>query len=106
MFKVAQGDSNRSLKNYGFLYDAIFLFTCTHAHKSLSTEMQLLRKIAELEILLVCGECLKKACDSSANTVYIGSLWEETYCSVIDGKLQLKHASAAKKRDMNKNKKH
>ena len=28
----------------------------------------------------------------------IGSLWGETCCSVIDGKLQLKHASAAKKR--------
>jgi len=28
----------------------------------------------------------------------------ETCCSVIDGKLQLKHASAAKKSDMNKNK--
>jgi len=27
----------------------------------------------------------------------IGSLWGETCCSVTDGKLQLKHASAAKK---------
>ena len=27
----------------------------------------------------------------------IGNLWGETCCSVIDGKLQLKHASAAKK---------
>ena len=34
---------------------------CMHAHKSLSNEMQLLCKIAELEIQLVCGECLKKA---------------------------------------------
>jgi len=44
-----------SLKNYGFLYDAIFFFTCTHAHKSLSNKMYLLRKIAELEILLMCS---------------------------------------------------
>jgi len=36
-FEVSRGDSNYSLKNYGFLY-AIF-FTCTHAHKSLSNEM-------------------------------------------------------------------
>ena len=36
----------------------------------------------------------------------IGSLWGETCCSVIDGKLQLKHASAAKKSDMNKNKRY
>ena len=28
----------------------------------------------------------------------IGILWEETCCSVIDDKLQLKHASAAKKK--------
>ena len=34
----------------------------------------------------------------------IGNLWGETCCSVIDGKLQLKHASAAKKSDINKNK--
>jgi len=27
-FEVTQGDSNRSLKNYGFLYDAI-VFTCS-----------------------------------------------------------------------------
>ena len=38
-FEVTRGDSNRSLKNYGFLYDAIFFFPCTHAHKSLSNEM-------------------------------------------------------------------
>jgi len=35
---------------------------------------------------------------SSVNTAYIywGSLWGQTCCSVIDGKIQLKHASAAK----------
>ena len=37
-----------------------FFFTCTHVHKSLSNQIWLLRKFAELEILLVCGECLKK----------------------------------------------
>jgi len=29
--------------------------------------------------------------------IYWGSLWGQTFCSVIDGKLQLKHAPAAKK---------
>jgi len=33
-FEVTRGVSNRSPKNYGFLYDAIFL-----AHKSLSNEV-------------------------------------------------------------------
>ena len=68
-----------------------FFFTCTHAHKSLSNEMKLFHKIAELEILF--EESLwffSQYC--------IGSLWGETCCSVIDGKLQLKHASAAKKK--------
>ena len=36
-FEVTRGDSNRSLKNYGFLYDAIFLRTnhlaCACAHE-------------------------------------------------------------------------
>ena len=42
--------------------------------------------------------------DSSANTtcIYWGNLWGQTCCSVIDGKLQLKHASATDKRDINK----
>jgi len=34
----------------------------------LATKCNYLCKIAELEILLVCGECLKKACESSDNT--------------------------------------
>ena len=38
-FEVPRGDSNSLLKNYGFLYDDIFFFMCTHAHKSLSDEM-------------------------------------------------------------------
>ena len=37
-FEVTRGNSNYSLKNYGFLYDAIF-FACMHAHKSLSNEI-------------------------------------------------------------------
>jgi len=38
--------------------------------------------------------------------IQIRSMWGETCCSVTDGKLQLKHVPAAKKSDMNKNKKH
>ena len=47
-----------------------FFFLCTHAHKSLSNKMQLIRKIAELEILSVCREYLKPdlVSDSWANT--------------------------------------
>ena len=63
-------------------------FTCLHVHKSPSNEMSLFHNIAELEILLVWF--FSQYC--------IGSLWGETCCSIIDGKLQLKHASAAKKK--------
>ena len=41
-FEVSRSGSNRSLKNvinYGFLFNAIFSFTCTHVLKSLSNEM-------------------------------------------------------------------
>jgi len=41
-FEVSQSGLNCSLKNYGFLCDAIYFFKCTHAH--------ILRKIAKLEI--------------------------------------------------------
>ena len=56
-FKVSQGTSNQSLKNYnyGFICDAIF-FTCTHVHISLGNGTYLLLKVAELEIRLVCME--------------------------------------------------
>ena len=64
-FEVTQGNSNRSLKNYGFLYDAIFFPRVRMRINYLAT---ILCKIAELEILLVCWESLKKAWDSSANT--------------------------------------
>jgi len=82
---------------------------------------QLLLKIAEFEVaMVVCmktgrvfgtyallTQCCNRAwsCnDSSASTAYIywGSLWGQTCCSVIDGKLQFKHAPAAKKYDINK----
>ena len=35
-FEVSWGGLNHSLKNYGFLCNSIFFFTCMHAHKSLS----------------------------------------------------------------------
>ena len=49
-FEVSRGSSNWSLKNYGFICNAIFFFTCTHAHKALSNEMYLLLKITKIEI--------------------------------------------------------
>ena len=52
------------------LYDATFSSRVHMRTNHLATKCNYLRKIAELEILLVCGECLKKACDSSANTAY------------------------------------
>jgi len=44
-------------------------------------------------------ECLKKAWSGQQffSQYCIGSLWRQTCCTVIDDKLQLKHASAAKK---------
>jgi len=47
-------------------------------------------------VVSVFDRCLVS--DSSAKTAYSywQSLWEKTWCSVIDDKLQLKHASAAK----------
>jgi len=42
--------------------------SCVRMHTNhLAMKCILLRKIAELETLLVCRECLKKACDSSVN---------------------------------------
>jgi len=63
MFEVTRGDwSFEPLSEELWLpLRRHFFFPCTHAHKSLSNQMQLLRKIAELEILLVCREYLKKA---------------------------------------------
>ena len=76
-----------------------FFFIFLHVYACAQiTEMWLLCKIAELEILLVCGECLKEAWSGKwfFSQYYIGSLWGKTCCSVIDGQLQFKHASAAK----------
>jgi len=58
-------------------------------HESTESESHLMAKI--LLPLLVN--------DSSAKTAYIywGSLWRQTCCSVIDGKLQLKPPPASKK---------
>jgi len=91
----AKGGSNWSLKNCGFISDAIFK-NCTHAHKSLSNKT----------IIQVCwtinlcawrqGESLASIVDSvfeeslvkdsSVNIAYIywGSLWRQTCCSVHD----------------------
>ena len=87
-----------------------FFFMCI-CMRTNHLAMKLLLKIAELEIQFVCRETWGSVWrepglvnDSPANTAYIywGSLWGQTCCSVIDGKLKLKHASAA---DMDKNKK-
>ena len=50
-----------------------FFFMCTHVHKTLSNEMQLLCKSAELEIQLAClRECLKGA--------WLGQRFFSQYC--------------------------
>ena len=84
-FEVTRGDSNRSLKNYGFLYDAIYSSRVRMRTNHLATKYNYYARLLKLEILLVWGE------------VFEESLWFfSQYC--IDGKLQLKHASAAKKK--------
>ena len=116
-FKVSRDHSNWSLKNYCFICDAIF-FTCTHAHIAPSNKTKSLLKIADLEIWLVCMETTGRAgfadphwlsawtdtwvSNSSTNAAYIyteEACGDKTCCcSVIDGKLQLKHAPAANKK--------
>jgi len=49
-FEVSHGGSNQSLKNCGFIGDAIF-FTCMHAHKPLSNKTIIIL-VVELEIRL------------------------------------------------------
>ena len=61
--EVTQGHSNCSLKNYGFLYDAIFSSRVRMRTNHLATKCNYYARL-----LFVCWECLKKACDSSANT--------------------------------------
>ena len=93
-FEVTRGDSNRSLKNYGFLYDAIFSSRVRICTNHLATKCNYYAR------LLVCGECSKKAWSGQwfFSQYCIGNLWGETCCSITDGKLQLKYASAAKKK--------
>jgi len=59
------------------------------------------RELALTSIISIIGAWTDAwASDSSANTadIYLESLWGQTFCcAVIDGKLQLKHAPAAKK---------
>ena len=103
-FEVTRGDSNRPLKNYGFLCDAIFSSRVRMRTNHLATKCNY---YVDCWIRNTVG--VRGAFEESLwffSQYCIGSLWEETCCSVIDGKLQLKHASAAKKSDMNKNKKH
>jgi len=59
----------------------------------LAMKCNLLCKIAELEILLVCRECLKRAWSGqwffSQYCIHLlRNLWGQTCCSVIDGKRQ------------------
>jgi len=108
-FEVSWGSSNQLLKNYGFICSTIF-FSCTHAHKSLSNWKTIItqgcwigcvhedRESLSSIVDLVFEQSLVN--DSSVDTAYMywGSMWGQTCCSVIDGKIELKHAPAAKKR--------
>ena len=49
-FEVTRGDSDLLTEKLWLPLWRHFFFTCTHAHKSLSNETLLLRKIAELEV--------------------------------------------------------
>jgi len=57
MFEVTRGDLNRSLKNYGFLCDAILSSRVRMRTNYLATKC-----ITQDCNMSVCGECLKKAC--------------------------------------------
>ena len=52
--QVSRGSSNRSMKNYGFISDAIFK-NCMHAHKSLSNETI----ISQIRNTVVCMKSLR-----------------------------------------------
>ena len=68
-----------------------------HMHRKDGNKVYL-HKVADLEIQLMCRECLKTARSGKWFSQYcIGG---QTCCSVRDGKLQFKHASAAKRSDM------
>ena len=100
-FTIVSTQNSSILNSYGFIYDAIF-FTCTHAHKLLSNKTIITQdcwirnKVSCMKTGRVCHPlltpCLNRACmvnDCSANTAYIywGSIWGQTCCRVIDGKL-------------------
>ena len=114
-FEVSWGGSNHSLKNYGFLCDTMFsshvLMHTNHLAMKciiIITQDCWIRNTAGVqgvfEESLVWSNILWPILHNQY-FIYWGGLWGQTCCSVIDGKLQLKHASA-KKSDMNKNKKH
>jgi len=94
-FEVTLEDSNRSLKNYAFLYDAIFLhvYACaqiTYQRNVIITQDCWIRNtVGELGVFEETLRFFSQYC--------IGSLWGETCCSIIDGKLQFKRASTLKK---------
>ena len=94
-FEVTRGDSNRPLKNYGFLYDAIFPSRVRMRTNHLATKCNYYARLLTRNTVGVRGVFEESLWFFSQYC--IGSLWGETRCSVIDGKLQLKHASAPKK---------
>jgi len=49
--------------------------------------------------------CLNR-CQAVIHQPLLGNLWGGTCCSMTNGKLQLKHAPAAKQSDTNKTEKH
>jgi len=74
-----------------------FFFTCMHVHNHLATKWNYCWFRNTVTVQGVFEEVDPGLVnDTSAHTAYIywGSLWEQTCCAVIDGKLQLKHASA------------
>ena len=116
--------SAQTLKSYGavqtshwrtvlwLLCDAISSFVCMHTNHLVMKGISL--KIAALEIQSVYvelqGEALSSLVGSTFEQMpsqwffrqyciynYSVSLWEQIWCSVVDGKLQLKHAPAARK---------
>ena len=87
-FEVTRGNYNRSLKNYGFLYDAIFFVIYVRMRTNhLATKCNYYAR----NTVGVRGAFEESL--SFFSQYCIGSLWGETCCSVINGKLQLKHAS-------------
>ena len=110
-FEVSQSSSNWSLNNYGSICDTLFYSLVHIGQNHLATKHNYYSRLLNYnslcawrlgEPVIHCrlGHGLKRAWSTilQPNTAYIywGSLWGQTCCSVIDGKLLLKHASAAK----------